>query len=180
LRQERYDAVSAAALLRLVASWLPPRLDEVFLDETGAAANEALIAWCRQEKYDNETDVSLAAERSAALVRLFGKSNWETACLRVGEKALAAVEALPEVVHEQRAALVGAQRHFAMMEARVRLRAGTMERSEALDAALQAERCLVKFVEEILQRPWRRIDAIGLYVLSQEQDVLGEEKSFDS
>jgi len=178
LRKAGLDELAQANLLRLVNSWFPPRYDEVFLDEHGKPAEPELIARCRPE-YDNRKDKNLSAERSAVLPDLLGPRKWANMCTRVRDDALESVRQLPDFQEHQELAVRLAREHFHLQKSRLQARTGqTAETAQALKQEQKVEQSLLHLVEDVLRSPGRRLDAIGVYVLSEKPVIeeLEEEK----
>jgi ATP-dependent helicase HepA len=170
LKKSGYDELSQACLLRLVSGWFPPRYDEIYLDERGQPADAELADFCTDE-YDRD-DINLDAEKSPVILELLGARKWPGICKRVREEALERVAQLPEFKAEQQAALRAARDHFQMVQSRLQARAGqTAETAQSIKQAQKAEKVLHQLVQEIVEAPLRRIDALGLYVLSEEPVV---------
>ncbi len=116
--------------------------------------------------------MNLDAEKAPVILELLGARKWPNICRRVRDEALEQVPKLPDFQADQQMALRSAHDHFQMVQSRLRTRAGqTIETAQSLKRALKIEKGLHELVQEIVESPLRRIDALGLYVLSEEPVV---------
>ena len=166
MKDADYDELSQAALLRLVNSWLPPRIDEIHLNEDGHPVPTELQNWCK-DVYDSDVDLNLGGYRSIALLDHFGESQWVDICQHVRDSSLNLLAELPSLKQEQSEVERQATNHFQMVRSRMESRhRANLESELSLQQDLERLELLQNLVVEIIRNPRRRIDAIGLYLLS--------------
>lgn len=161
-----WGSLHRGSLLRMVYSWFPDFLSELFLDEEGTPVSEALSELCRRP-YHNAADVNLGKERAAHVRQEFGAATWRKWCVGAAEAALSAVTVGDELRRKREASIAEAAEHFARVRARLnaRRRAG-IDSVEQAQQALKHEQDLAELVAQILSAPVIRLDAIGAYLLS--------------
>ncbi len=166
LGQTDLDQASRASLLRLVSGWFPPRLDEVFLDDTGGDADPELIRLCHS-RYTSAEDKNLSGRDARILPALLGQNVWPRLCRSSAEESLNAVRRSPAFTEELRRATDAALEHFRTALVRLQVRGErATETPGALERAIRQEKALQELVFDLIQTPLLRIDALGVYVLS--------------
>jgi len=166
LEATNLDALGRGALLRLVNSWFPPRLDEAFLDESGGAVGDDLKALC-QKPYRDGMDVGLTASRAKILADIAGGSAWPELCGLIGRAAEICIRNGLAFRQDQERAIESATEHFRVSVARLNLRRGRAAESEdALRRAITQEQSLRDLVVALVSTPSVRSDSVGVYVLS--------------
>jgi ATP-dependent helicase HepA len=166
LGQTDLDQPGRAALLRLVSGWFPSRLDEVFLDETGAEAEPELVRLC-QERYSDADDINLSGRQARILPSLLGAPIWPRVCRESAGESLKAIKHSRAFAEDLHRAVDAAVEHFRTTLARLQVRSErATEMPAALDRAMLQEKVLQELVLELVANPLLRIDALGVYMLS--------------
>jgi ATP-dependent helicase HepA len=162
-----WDEIRRGGLLRLVRSWFPEFITELWFDEAGEIAAEKLIEPCRRP-YHFKLDRNLGKERAEHVRSKFGEKEWRKSCETVAKKALSSVHKGDELKKARDHAQKEAADHFAMMRARLKSRqqAGIDSGAQA-KAEAKLEDTLDALVGEILAAPIVTLDTLGAYALSE-------------
>jgi ATP-dependent helicase HepA len=179
LGQTDLDQPGQAALLRLVSGWFPPRIDEVFLDESGQEADTELVRLCRG-RYGDAEDENLSGRDAGVLSSLVGAPVWPRLCRESAGESLNAVRRSQAFTEDLRRAAHAAAEHFRTTLARLQVRSErAAETQAAVKRAICQEEALRELVLELVANPLSRIDALGVYVLSDACPALpGEAEPF--
>ena len=162
-----WDEIRRGGLLRLVRSWFPEFIAELWFDEAGEMAAEKMIEPCRRP-YHFKLDRNLGKERAEHVRSKFGEKDWRKSCETVAKKALSSVHKGDELKKARDHAQKEAANHFAMMRARLKSRqlAGIDSGAQA-KAEAKLEDTLDALVGEILAAPIVTLDTLGAYALSE-------------
>jgi ATP-dependent helicase HepA len=166
LEATTFDTLGRCALHRLVNSWFSPRLDEIFLDESGKPVDEDLAVLC-QRPYRDGVDIGLTGPRAEILADIAGRSAWPDLCGRIAEAADLCIRHSQSFRQDQERAIESASEHFRISVARLNVRRGRGAESEAARRrAVTQEDNLRDLVVGLISAPSVRIDSVGVYVLS--------------
>jgi len=170
LEQSEWTALSKSNLLRLVASWFPAQLHEFFLNADGQPVSPQLQAHC-QTTYNGSHDINLGKHKANYLLQLTGSETWPRLCQQAERTAVDWTKTSESMVQMQQAALTSCQNHFSMMLTRLRSRRRREVEIADTEREILVQEELAELIARLIDSPRLWIDAIGLYVLSNQFEL---------
>ena len=163
-----WDKISQNGLIRLISSWLPESIVELFLDEKKHGAADEFKQLCLPTYRSSKSDTNLGGIRSIFLRNLFTGEAWPRLCNDIGKASLDLVVASDKFKLMKATALTKARRHFDLLSAQLEARANSgIEEEVSIRRELDEQKTLFSTILDMIEKPQLSIDTVGVYVFSE-------------
>ena len=162
-----WDQISQNGLLRLISSWLPNSLFEIFFDEKKEIASEEMVKRCFPKYKTFSSDTNLGGLRSIGIKGLFEGDTWKKLCNEIGQKSIDFVKESIEVQDLKSSAIQKATEHFDLLSARLETVSKIgMENNSNVKNEIEEKERLFSAVIQSIENPKISIDTMGVYIFS--------------